>query len=81
MEEKKEIYFRRLDIVRILSCILVLFYHLNILKGGFLAVCTFFALSGYLTCISALKNENFSIKLYYKKTEFGIIPSIFNQFM
>ncbi len=66
MEEKKEIYFRRLDIVRILSCILVLFYHLNILKGGFLAVCTFFALSGYLTCISALKNENFSIKLYYK---------------
>ena len=66
MEEKKEIYFRRLDIVRIVSCILVLFYHLNILKGGFLAVCTFFALSGYLTCILALKNENFSIKLYYK---------------
>ena len=66
MEEKKDIYFRRLNIVRIVSCTLVLFYHLNILKGGFLAVCTFFALSGYLTCISALKNKNFSIKLYYK---------------
>ena len=64
MKEKTE-YYRRLDIVRILSCILVLLYHLNIVKGGFLAVCTFFTLSGYLSCVSALKNKNFSIKLYY----------------
>ena len=64
MEEKTG-YYRRLDIVRIISCILVLLYHLNVVKGGFLAVCTFFTLSGYLSCVSALKNKRFSIKLYY----------------
>ena len=62
--EKKE-YYRRLDLIRIISCILVLFYHLNILKGGYLAVCTFFTLGGYLECISALKKDQFSIKKYY----------------
>ena len=62
--EKRE-YYRRLDIIRIISCILVLFYHLNILKGGYLAVCTFFTLGGYLECISALKKDQFSIKKYY----------------
>ena len=63
--EKK--YIRRLDFIRIASCIMVFLYHLNILKGGFLAVCTFFVLSGYLTCTSALKKSKFSIKEYYKK--------------
>ena len=62
--EKKHV--KRLDFIRALSCILVLFYHLNILKGGFLAVCTFFTLSGYLTCASLLKKSNFSLKKYYK---------------
>ena len=61
----KTLYFRKLDIIRIIYCILVLLYHLNIIKGGFLAVCTFFTLSGYLSCMSALKNKYFSIKLYY----------------
>lgn len=63
MKEVK--YYKRLDYIRALSCILVLLYHLNIVKGGFLAVCTFFALSGYLGCMSALKKENFSLKKYY----------------
>jgi len=44
MKEKKE-HFKRLDIIRAISCIMVLLYHLEILKGGFLAVCTFFVLS------------------------------------
>ena len=61
--EKK--YYMKLNIVRDISCILVLLYHLNIVKGGFLAVCTFFTLSGYLSCMSAIKNKNFSIKAYY----------------
>ncbi len=78
---EKEAYYRRLDIIRIISCILVLLYHLNILKGGFLAVCTFFVLSGYLSCISALKNEKFSIMLYYKnrikKLYFPLIIVVF----
>ena len=42
--EKKD-YYIRLDIIRIISCIMVLLYHLDIVKGGFLAVCTFFTLS------------------------------------
>ena len=62
--ERKEHYIK-LDYLRIISCIMVLLYHLNILKGGFLAVCTFFTLSGYLDCITALKKEKFSIKSYY----------------
>lgn len=60
-------HIKRLDWIRVISCIMVFLYHLNILKGGFLAVCTFFVLSGYLSCASALKNEKFSIKTYYKK--------------
>ena len=59
-------YFKSLDLIRLISCILVLLYHFNILKGGYLAVCTFFVLSGYLSCISALKKEKFSFKEYYK---------------
>ena len=63
MNEKK--YFRRLDILRVLACFLVLLYHLNIIKGGYLAVCSFFALSGYLGCMSAISKEKFSLGKYY----------------
>ena len=63
MQEKK--YLIKLDYIRVIACILVLFYHLNIIKGGFLAVITFFTLSGYLTTIKALYNQNFSLKKYY----------------
>jgi len=76
MAEKKA-YYKRLDIVRGLSCIMVLLYHLNLLKGGFLAVCTFFTLSGYLECTSAMKNRDFSLKKFYtnrlKKIYFPLI--------
>ena len=65
MKEVK-IYYYRLGIIRIVSCLLVLLYHLNIIPGGYLAVCTFFTLSGYLSCVSSLKSKNFSIKNYYK---------------
>ncbi|MBR3280231.1 MAG: acyltransferase family protein [Clostridia bacterium] len=61
----KKIYYRRLDILRIVSCLLVFLYHLSFIKGGFLAVCIFFTLSGYLGCMSAIKSESFSIKKYY----------------
>ena len=65
--EKRE-YYKKIDIIRVISCVMVLLYHLNILKGGYLAVCTFFTLSGYLVCMSALKREKFSIKEYYINT-------------
>lgn len=54
-----------LDIFRFFLVISVLLYHLNILKGGYLAVCAFFVLSGYLSCISASLKEKFSFKDYY----------------
>ena len=63
----KKVYYKYLDIIRIVSCIGVLLYHLNILKGGYLAVCTFFVMSGYLAVISAFKVKNFSLKEYYLK--------------
>lgn len=58
-------YYKYLDFIRLLSCISVLLYHLGLLKGGYLAVCTFFTLSGYLSCVSAFKKEKFSIFSYY----------------
>ena len=60
-------YYKLLDIIRIVSCIGVLFYHLGYLKGGFLSVCTFFVLSGYLAYISLSKKDKVSLLDYYKK--------------
>ncbi len=61
----KKDYFKRIDYIRIIACIAILLYHLNILKGGYLAVCTFFVLTGYLAVISAVGKEKFSLKEYY----------------
>lgn len=62
----KNKYYKDLDFIRVIACIAILLYHLNILKGGYLAVCTFFVLSGYLSVISAFKKEKISLKEYYK---------------
>jgi len=59
-------YYKYLDILRLISCIAVLFYHFNLLKGGYLAVCTFFVLTGYLSCISFFRKEKISLLDYYK---------------
>ena len=56
MAEKE--YFKKLDFIRIISCLLVLLYHLNLLKGGYLAVCSFFVLTGYFTTITLQNNES-----------------------
>lgn len=63
----KQKYYKNLDILRFLSCTAILLYHLNILKGGYLAVCTFFVLTSYLSCLSEFKKDKFSIKDYYLK--------------
>lgn len=63
----KEKYYNNIDLLRLLSCIAILLYHLNILRGGYLAVCTFFVLTSYLSCISAFKKEKLSLKDYYLK--------------
>ena len=66
MESTKK-YYKYLDILRIVACIAVFLYHLDLLKGGYLAVCSFFVLSGYLSYTSAFKKEKFSFKEYYKE--------------
>ncbi|MBQ3921254.1 MAG: acyltransferase, partial [Firmicutes bacterium] len=54
-----------LDILRVILCAAVLFYHLGLLKGGYLAVCSFFALSGYLSCRSMLGRDAKEILKHY----------------
>ena len=66
-QQNKEKYYSNLNLLRLLSCVAILLYHLNILKGGYLAVCTFFVLTSYLSCISAFKKETLSLKDYYLK--------------
>lgn len=63
---KRSKYYKDLNLIRLISCIAVLLYHFNILKGGYLAVCVFFVLSGYLSCISAFKKDKFNLLDYYK---------------
>ncbi|MBQ2582808.1 MAG: acyltransferase, partial [Erysipelotrichaceae bacterium] len=55
---------RNIDVVRILLCAAVFLYHLNLLRGGYLAVCGFFALSGYFTASSLQKHGTDSILKY-----------------
>ena len=61
----KSKHFEYLDLMRIMLLVSVFLYHLDILKGGYLAVCSFFVLSGYLAVISGFKKEKFSFKEYY----------------
>jgi len=58
--------YKDINFMRLFACTSVLLYHLNILKGGYLAVCIFLVLSGYLSCISAFKKDKFSFLQYYK---------------
>ena len=54
-----------IDLIRAILCIIILLYHMGLLKGGYLAVCSFFVLSGYLSAQS-LKKVNFLALTYYK---------------
>ncbi|MCR4632632.1 MAG: acyltransferase [Erysipelotrichaceae bacterium] len=54
---KKERKNRKIEYLRVLCFIGVLFYHLGILKGGYLAVNCFFVLSGYFTLSSLLNGK------------------------
>ncbi len=59
-------YIKHLDILRILACVAILLFHLGLIKGGYLAVCLFFTLSGYLGCVKSFRREKFNILKYYK---------------
>ena len=62
---RSKIQYKEINIIRVIACLAVLLYHFQVLKGGYLAVCVFFTLSGYLSCLSAFKKEDFSLKKYY----------------
>ena len=64
-EKKENNYFKYLDFIRVFACIAILLYHFGILKGGYLAVCTFFVLSGFLSTNSLFNKEKISLKEYY----------------
>lgn len=57
--------YKDIHVIRLFACLAILLYHFQIIKGGYLAVCVFFVLSSYLSCLSAFKKEKFSIKSYY----------------
>ncbi len=59
-------YFKHLDLLRIIACISIFLFHLGLIKGGYLAVCLFFTLSGYLGCIKNYRKNIFNILEYYK---------------
>ena len=61
----KKNYNLNISLLRCIFCIAVLLYHTNILKGGYLAVCSFFVLTGYFSVISVYKTK--SIIPYYVK--------------
>ena len=60
---RKKDFNLNIALIRAIFCIAVLLYHLNLLKGGYLAVCSFFVLTGYFTCRSL--NNSKSLGKYY----------------
>lgn len=64
---------KNISLLRALLCIAVLLYHLNYLKGGYLAVCSFFVLAGYFSCMSMYKTKKYTLITYYYKKIKGII--------
>ena len=54
-----------IELIRAVLCIAVLLYHLDLLKGGYLAVCSFFVLSSYLATSSQINKGDLDLKKYY----------------
>lgn len=70
---KKKDFNLNISFIRAIFCIAVLLYHLNLLKGGYLAVCSFFVLTGYFTCRS-LDNSKSLGKYYLNRLKKIYIP-------
>ena len=76
-------YIEHLDLLRAISVLLVIFFHLDIpfFSGGFLGVDIFFVISGYLIT-RLIKNEyhntgGFSFKNFYVRRAKRLLPSLF----
>lgn len=66
---KSDRYLYGLDILRILSTVAVVIYHIDpdVLAGGYLAVCVFLVLHGYLFIVSNSNKKKFSIIRHFIK--------------
>ena len=67
MKRRRGIYYG-LDLLRIICTIAVVNFHAapEQLPGGYLAVCVFFVMHGYLFVLSAARKHEFSVKEYWK---------------
>lgn len=66
-----------LDGIRGLSILFVLFYHIGVIKSGFLGVDIFFILSGFLITMviyNQIEENRFSFKSFYMRRVFRIFP-------
>lgn len=63
--------------LRAIACLAIVFYHMlpEWVPGGFLGVCTFFVLSGYLMALTTL-DRPFSLWTYWKKRILRIYPAL-----
>ena len=71
---KKQRKNKKIEYLRVLSLIGVFAYHLGILKGGYLAVCSFFVLSGYFSCLSLSKRKGGLARYYISRLLKTYIP-------
>tara|TARA_B100000989_G_C19529766_1_gene468947 strand:- start:2766 stop:4490 length:1725 start_codon:yes stop_codon:yes gene_type:complete len=66
-----------IDGLRALAVLSVVFFHLGLLKNGFLGVDVFFVISGYLITSKIYFDKNFSLKDFYKRRIRRILPLAF----
>ena len=72
---KNKVFNPNISLLRFIFCSAVLLYHLNILKGGYLAVCSFFVLSGYFSTLSLNKNKSL-VSYYIKRIKKIYLPLV-----
>ena len=72
---KNKVFNQNISLLRFIFCSAVLLYHLNILKGGYLAVCSFFVLSGYFSTLSLNKNKSL-VSYYIKRIKKIYLPLV-----
>lgn len=65
MVKGRKKYYNFLNYVKVMLCFAIFLYHLGLLKGGYLAVCSFFVISGFLAYKSLSSKKKISLKDYY----------------
>lgn len=82
MNHKSKKYIAGIDFLRVFALSGVVFYHAfpSWIPGGFLGVCLFFIISGYLLFLnteSTIQNKNFNLFTYFKRRGRKIYPALF----